>query len=72
MNDKFRFLAVGSLVGLAVGVVVGWLLSDERRRRQEQARSDAYNNDPEVIALRREGALLRQMADVLHPKGVSF
>ncbi len=72
MNDKFGLRAVGWGVWLGGGVVVGWLLSDERRRRQEQARSDAYNNDPEVIALRREGALLRQMADVLHPKGVSF
>lgn len=72
MNDKIQFLAVGSLVGLVVGVVVGWLLSDERRRRIEAAEMEDYNNDPEVIAMRREGALLRQMADVLHPKGASF
>lgn len=72
MNDKFQFLAVGSLFGLIIGVMVGWLLSDERRRRVEAAEMDAYNNDPEVIAMRRESALLRQMDEVLRPKGASF
>jgi len=49
------------LLGAAFGVFIGWMLRDREQERKEKAASEAYANDPEVVALRKEFALIKQV-----------
>jgi len=42
------------LLGAALGVFIGWMLRDREQERKEKAASEAYANDPELVAMRRE------------------
>jgi hypothetical protein len=44
------------LLGILLGVLIGWRLAEQKQQRDEQARAEAFNNDPEIIALRKERA----------------
>jgi hypothetical protein len=52
------------LFAFFAGIGVGWTLAEAQRRREEQAARDAYANDPEVIALRRERELDRHLFEI--------
>jgi hypothetical protein len=59
-----RNLLKGILFGLLIGAVVGWRMAEDKQRREKEAARQAYLNDPEVIALRKERALERQIDQV--------
>lgn len=42
------------LLGAVFGVFIGWMLRDQEQERKEKAASEAYANDPELEAVRRE------------------
>jgi predicted negative regulator of RcsB-dependent stress response len=55
----------GILIGLIGGLILGWMLAEDKQRRQQQAASDAYANDPELVAIRKERKLEKQMNAIL-------
>ncbi len=55
----------GLVIGVVLGGVIGWMLRDREQERKEKAASEAYANDPEVIALRKEYDLVRQVDDFM-------
>ncbi len=61
MNRSLRMF----LVGIAIGVLLGWLLRDRDELQKRRAQDEAFESDPELIALRKERALDRQLEDAL-------
>jgi predicted negative regulator of RcsB-dependent stress response len=49
------------LVGLGVGIVIGWKLAQEQQKQKEKTESEAYANDPELATIRKERALEHQL-----------
>lgn len=65
MKNLTRMFVLGAVFGL----LLGWLLRDREQERREKAASEAYANDPELIALRKEYELLRQVDDFMDELG---
>jgi hypothetical protein len=61
MNKLIRVF----LLGLLVGIVTGWLMAEQKQAREAQADREAYQNDPELVAVRKEIALERQLMEVM-------
>ncbi|HEX2907759.1 MAG TPA: hypothetical protein VHO69_12900 [Phototrophicaceae bacterium] len=49
------------LFAFAAGMGVGWFLGEQQRRREEQSAREAYANDPELAAIRKEWAQEKQI-----------
>ncbi|MBL8160923.1 MAG: hypothetical protein JNJ61_02985, partial [Anaerolineae bacterium] len=47
MNRSLRMF----LVGIAIGVLLGWLLRDRDEQQKRRAQDEAFESDPELIAL---------------------
>jgi hypothetical protein len=57
MKNLFRAFLFGALFGIAVG----WWLSEEKQRREAQAKSAAFSSDPEVLAIQKERERMLQV-----------
>jgi Na+/glutamate symporter len=57
MKNLIRVL----VVGLFAGTILGWWLAHEQQRREEEARSKAYANDPERLAIKKDRARTMQV-----------
>lgn len=53
------------LFAFFAGIGVGWILAQAQQRREEQAAHDEFVNDPELIAIRKERALDRQLFELM-------
>jgi hypothetical protein len=61
MKNLLRVLTFGFLAGF----IVGFLFAERQRQLAEKAASDAFQNDPEVIATEAERRRIRQVDDWL-------
>ena len=55
-----RNLLNGLVLGVAGGIVIGWMLSERQRQRADEAERTVYASDPELMAIRQEIARERQ------------
>lgn len=53
------------LFAFFTGIGIGWILAETQRRREEQVAHDAFVNDPELVAIRKERALDRQLFELM-------
>ncbi len=49
------------LLILGIGFVIGWWMAQEQQRQKEKVESEAYANDPELVAIRKERARENQI-----------
>jgi hypothetical protein len=66
MKNVFRWLLFGAFVGL----LAGWLLAQEQQRREDEARSEAIANDPEIKLHMAQSRFMRSlMGYINNPAG---
>jgi len=66
MRNLLRVL----IIGLGVGFFIGYWLAQDQQKRKQQAASDAYANDPELQAIRKERVREEQLDRWLGELGV--
>lgn len=55
----------GLVIGAVLGVVIGWMLRDKKQDLNAKSFEDEVENDPELIALRKERELEKQIEQAL-------
>lgn len=55
----------GLVVGTVIGIFIGWLLREQEQERRASALEAKVENDPELVALRKERALEKQIEQAL-------